>query len=664
MEPGLLIILIPVVIITLFYFIPELLRWLSRRNRQQAQQIRQSLEDSGESLRTLAARLRPYRDLSADTFRRHYEPARDRLQKVVDTYQRLNRRLAASAPPDKPFGLWAFMHLLNNPQEIWLGPTAAVRLWQLKREAEALRGDIESAEALIARAEETPGGLVQAARLLREQRLGKLQETLGEEKEAGLKSAEALRARLAQIQRQTDMLLETMQDGSATGLGRMDTLAAELDGLEEAAAALEADAGALRKQRRAVDARLQEVTAAGEAVLNTAGEQPVREGLEPIMKRAESLEKEARSLQRAERFAEAEARAAEALELLQLASQLASAAKRVRALREVAGTSLQAEAIEVVTRRLHTTYRAAYALCEGPAPGNSALPLAEFDGNGAQKGEGAEEGVDAPAAPRGGERHEALEGLKRRVEQLSGEARHIQEAHDQDVSRVAQEAGAATDQLAQAWQTLQQTVTLPSGDPAIAHYRALQQQHSAANGDPLKLQAYTDDAQRMTRDLTTAIDTIRHGFRQLEALRVELPAMLEKAESEAHNWRCLQPLLTEMKASIATLWQLGGSDVHLAEMQATLSEIETLEEQVRAAYAALDGERRRLAVLERRITQTLQTLTLRRSAESAGEANSTPRSNLRTRAEARLSEARNAPTIAEAHDQLQQTLDWIMAPRH
>lgn len=649
MEPGLLFLLIPVLIIVLFYFLPELLRWLSRRNRQQAERARQALNDAGESLRTLAARLRPYRDLQADTFRRHYEPARDRLQKVVDAYQRLNRRLESVAPPDKPYGVWAFMHILNNPEEIWKAPLSAFQLWQVQRETESLRQEIEGAENLIARAEETPGGLVQAARQLRGQRLATLEEMLAEEEKAGLATAKALRQRLAQIGRQTDMLLETMQNGGATGLGRMDTLASELDQLDEATAALEADSAALRKQRRAVDARLQEVAAAKETTVSAAEEGPVRDGLQPILNRAATLEREARSLQQAERFVEAGKQATEALELVQLAGELAGVARRVRALREVSAVSLQAEAIDVLSRRLHATYRAAYALCDSEAEGLSAAPeVLEAAAGDAE--------AAPPAEPK---RHEAVEGLKLRVSQLATEAKQIQEAHAQDVRRVAQEADEQTAQLEQAWQLLQQTVTLPPQDPVISHYRTLQSQRAAASDDPLKLQTYMDDARQLTRDLGVAIETVRHGFRQLETLRVELPAMLEKAESEAHNWRCLQPLLTEMKESIATLWQIGGSDVHLAEMQATLSEIETLEEQVRAAYAALDGERRRLAVLERRITQQLQTLTLRRSSEGNGANGAPARSDLRARTESRLSTARNAATIEMAHSALQDTLSWI-----
>ncbi len=649
MEPGLLIVLIPVLIIAILYLIPEVLRWVSRRNRQQAQTLKASLADVGETLRTLAARLRPYRDLHAGTFRRHYEPARDRLQKVVDGYQRLSRRLASVPAAGEPYGLWAIVYLLNNPQEIWQGPAAAVRLWQLQRDIDRLRGDLDGAESLLARAEETPGGLAPAARQLREQRLSALEETLAEEKDAGLATAETLLARLAQLQRQTDMLMEALQDGAEPGLGRMDTLAAELDQLEEEAAALEADAGGLRRQRRAVDARLQEVAAAHETALEAGEDETVRDGLQPLLDRSTALETEARALQRAERFSDAEEQATEALELLQLAQELGIAAGRVRALQNVSAVSLHAEAIEVLSRRLYTAYRAAYAL-SGVDDEAAVLPLVGADGDGDEH--------DLPAQPTGGNRRQALDGLKLRVNHLAAEAQQIEEAHQEDVTRVAREADQQTQELDQAWQALQQTVTLPRDDPALAHYRALQQQHHQAAGDPLKLRAFMDDARTLTGDLNTATATIRHGFRQLETLRVEMPAMLEKAEGQAHNWRCLQPLLHEMKEAIATLWQIGGSDVSLAEMQATLSEIEILEAQVRAAYAALDGERQRLSVLERRITQTLQTQTLRRSQDAAPA-----RDNLRSRVESQLAAARNAQTIENAHKTLRETLGWVQENR-
>lgn len=651
MEPGLLILLIPVLLILLLYFLPEVWRWLSRRNRLQANTLKATLDDTGETLRTLAARLRPYRDLHADTFRRHYEPARDHLQKVVDRYQRLGRRLAAVAPPDQPYGLWAFMHILSNPEEIWRTPVSAVRLWQLQRDINQLDGEVDHAETLIARAEETPGSLVQETRQLRDQRLSQLEETLVEDEGAGLASAKELRARLSQLRRQTGMLLETVQNGPSGGLGRMDTLASELEQLEQDTAALENDVNSLRRQRRSVEARLQEVREAREASKQATRDEQVEQALEPLFDRAAALENKAESLKQTERFSQAEEQAAEALEILQLARELAAASGQVQALQEIADISLQSEAIEVLSRRLQTTLGAAYDLCEANGPASLAFTAADGDG------ESESDEQPAQTGPKG--RSEILDGLKLRVNQLTAEARRIRTAHEQDVAQVTDETAQQTGLLEEAWQELQQTVTIAAGDPALSHYRALQKQRSAATGNPIALRAYMDDARIMTGELTTAADTIRHGFRQLEALRVELPGMLEKAEAEAQNWRCLQPLLLEMKEAIATLWQIGDADVHLAEMQATLSEIETLEEQVRAAYAALDGERRRLSVLERRITQMLQTHVLRRSNESTQAGESAGRDTLRSRVESRLSTARGAESIEAAHGELRATLAWL-----
>ncbi|MFW6097407.1 MAG: hypothetical protein ACOC9Z_05000 [Chloroflexota bacterium] len=651
METGLLILLIPVLIILLLYFLPEVWRWLSRRNRLQANSLKATLDDTGETLRTLAARLRPYRELHAGTFRRHYEPARDHLQKVVDRYQRLGRRLATVAPSDEPYGLWAFAHILNNPQEIWQTPVSAVRLWQLRRDVDQLQGQIAHAETLIARAEETPGSLVQATRQLRDQRLSQLEVTLAEDESGSLASGKELQARLSQLQRQCGMLLETVQDRPSGGLGRMDTLAAELEQLEEDTAALEDDINALRRRRRAVETRLQEVQEARTRSLQLTGDEQVHNALEPLLDRAATLESEAKSLHQAERFSQAQEKATEALEILQLAGELAAAASQIHALQEVADISLQSEAIEVLGRRLQTTLSAAYALCEGSGPASWATVAANGDSEATSDKQPPQTGAKS--------RSEIIDGLKLRVNQLSSEANRIEAAHEQDVAEVTGEADQQTDLLEAAWQELQQTVTVAPADPALAHYRALQKQRSQATGNPVALRAYMDDARVMTGELTTAADTIRHGFRQLEALRVELPGMLEKAEAEAQNWRCLQPLLMEMKEAIATLWQIGDADVHLAEMQATLSEIETLEEQVRAAYAALDGERRRLSVLERRITQMLQTHVLRRSNESIKGGESRENGTLRSRVEARIASARGAESIAAAHGELRATLEWL-----
>lgn len=644
MEPVLIVFAAVLVIIILLFLMPEFWRQAARRNNRRRQVLKAALDDLGESLRTLAARLRPYRDMEADIFRRRYEPARERLQQVVDDYRALTGAVARMTPVDTRKGRWAFPHFVQHPQDLVTVPRNALRLWQIRRDLDDLHGALGDAEKQIAQAEEAPNLLAEAARELSERRLPALAETVAGEQDAGLSGLDQLAARRERLQQQATSLESQLQARPMPALGRLNTLAGELNELQVEVARLEQDVAGLQRERRAVDRHLQEADEARAAAQAAAGDDAVQEGLAPLLGYAEELTAEARRLRQAGHFDRAQTQAQEARDLLKLVRNLGTAAQQVRSLLQVSDVSLQAEAIDVLSRRLYTAFRAAYTLAGVDAAAEKALSV-----TGA-----AEVEEDSAPPPSDQSFRQALDGLLPRAARLAAEAQELEEAHREDVARMEAEANERVQAMTEAWQALQQTVALNRDDPAARHFRQLLEEQGRAADNPQELQAFIEDVESMTSEIKSATTTIEEGMERLETLRSELPSLLETAETEAENWHCLRPYLHEMKEATATIWQIGGGDVHLSEMQAILAEIDVLEDQARASYAALSGERRRLSVLEQRIEHTLRAGTLRRA-----EAPERRRSDLRQQVDEQLTAARSAETVEAAHLALRETLEWL-----
>jgi hypothetical protein len=244
--------------------------------------------------------------------------------------------------------------------------------------------------------------------------------------------------------------------------------------------------------------------------------------------------------------------------------------------------------------------------------------------------------------------------LALRISRLAAEAGELREAHRASVARLEQEAEREVEELTRSWRQLQSTMTVAPNDPVARRYRELLQQHAHAEGNPLRLQAFVSEAEAANADLATAASAIRRGLQRAEALRDDLPRLLETAENEAENWRCLQPYLQEMREATATIWQIEAGDAPVAEVQDTVAELDVLEEQARAAYAALSGERQRLTVLERRISQAWDAL-----AEEPPVSRQVSLPQLQRQIDDRVADARSAETIEAARMALLDALESI-----
>lgn len=642
MESAIIVLLITLFLILVFILGPEVWRRLARRNIEQQQGLNATLAEVAGLLRAAAGRLRPFRELEADLFRQRYQAAREQLQEAVDHYREVANRLAEVTVYDVDDGAWAFPHFLNHPEDVINIPRNALRLRRLESDVAEVRRAVSAAESRIGQVEETPLAVRRATGELADQRLPQLADLLAGEEGAGIEALGDLPLRLEELQEEATTLKEEVRDRPSGDLPRLDRQTQQWVALQQQADELERDLEDVHQRRQSLDRQLEQLETTRDTVTNVSSDESVRDGVQPLLAYATERLDRARALRRQQQFAEATEEADEAQAVLTLARQLALAAEKVRQLLEVADISLHAEAIEVLSRRLYTAFRAAYDLIGAEAqepPEGAAADVAET--------------IPSQAAA-ASDQNQALDGLLLRVDRLVAEADRVQKDHETSAREAQEEADRAGSELGQSWQALQETVALPARDPVALRYRQLLQQKSNAEGDPIRLQSFTQEAQTLTTELKEAQETLEHGLQRVETLRGELPQLLEKAEAEAGNWRCLQPYVQEMKESTATIWQITASDVQLAEMQETLAELDLLEEQARAAYAALSGEQKRLAVWEQRIQQARQTRSQRATSWTGPDLR-----RLSSQVEAQLTSARSAETVEAARVALQDALSLL-----
>ena len=640
MEPVIIILLIILLLSLILLVLPEAWRRMARSSIIRRDDINASLAEIGSLLRDGADRLRPFRDLQADLFQNHYQPARGMLQQAIDHYRDVATRLSQMTVYGVHDGAWAFPHFLDHPEDAVNIPRTFVRLRQLEREVEEVHQELFAAEEAITATEETPQILARDVAELAQERGPALAQALLREEQAGIVALGDLPQRLDELQEQTNDLNRSVRERPPADMKQMDPQAQELVRLQQVAATLEEEINALSRWREALDQRLQTLEGNTAQIRNNATDDSIRTGLEPLLGYARDHLDRAREQRRDARFDQAQSTLSEAETVLELARHLSLAAEQVRQLLDVADISLQADAIDVLSRRLYTAFRAAYALTgvqtapEHTPPGTPAPEDAPLE--------------TLPSTPDQDPR-DALEGLQLRVERLADEAARLQREHQESAAEMEQLSNTHAAELAQAWQALQKVVTLPQDDPVAQHYRQLLQQKSRAEGNPIRQQTFVQDARTTTTQLEEAAHSLKQGLERVEALRGELPDLLQQAEQEAGNWRSLQPYVQEMKESTATIWQITASGVYLSEMQEILAELDLLEEQARAAYAALSGEKRLLNVWQRRIKQA-------HDQPGNRPVNPAEQRQLEKMVESQLTTARAAQTTAEARTHLQEAL--------
>jgi predicted glycoside hydrolase/deacetylase ChbG (UPF0249 family) len=639
-ESVTIVLLITLLLILVLFILPEVWRRMARSSIARRDEINASLAEIGSLLRDSADRLRPFRDLQADLFRSHYQPAREKLQQAIDHYREVATRLSQMTVYGVHDGAWAFPHFLDHPEDAINIPRTFVQLRSLEQEVEQVRQELAEAEEAIAATEETPATLHQSASELAQNRVPVLAQDLLQEEQAGIVALGDLPQRLEDLQEQAGDLDRRVRQRPPAELMQMDPQAQELVRLQQTTASLEDEVSALRQRREALDQRLQTLEDNTVQIHTNATDDSIRTGLEPLLDYARGRLDRAREQRRDARFDEAQTTLSEAETVLELARHLSLAAEQVRQLLDVADISLQADAIDVLSRRLYTAFRAAYALTGIQTEPEHSPPGTPPPGDTPPE--------TIPTTP-GQDRRDALEGLQLRVERLADEAARLQREHQESVEEMEQLSNTQAAELAQAWQALQKVVTLPQDDPVAQHYRQLLQQKSRAEGNPIRQQTFVQDARATTTQLEEAAQSLKRGLERVEALRGELPDLLQQAEKEAGNWRSLQPYVQEMKESTATIWQITASGVHLSEMQEILAELDLLEEQARAAYAALSGEKRLLDVWQRRIEQA-------HNQPVDRPINPAEQRHLDKMVESQLTTARAAPTTSQARANLQEAL--------
>ena len=381
-----------------------------------------------------------------------------------------------------------------------------------------------------------------------------------------------------------------------------DALARQLEGVESAAAALARDLEAVSEARQALDARLAAVAELWESLplperAGVADEQlPPAEG-EPAPDEAPALPYNGALLARAETmldaagewrarlgFARASRLADSAGLLLQLAAELAGAARHAELLAR-AEEPLEPDAIAAVQAELAELVAAARSIAVTATPAEAREALAE-------------EGEAEAAA------------LRQRARSLATRARRLHGQHEAAVESLEGRAAAAHNALSRALARLSRRLAVSPHEPLVARTQALERTYAAATGRPVRLQAYAQAAEALAAELQEWTERLSAGLEALSGQRDALRRRIDEAHRLAGGWRSLRPYLETMQSCAAELWQIdpaseaaAGGGATLEEIDAALAEAGALAREAAAAFEALVAVRRRLAALEARLAE-------------------------------------------------------------
>jgi len=575
LDTALTVLFITFFFAAIFFLLPEAWRWLAARNVHRRRALERAAAAHFRSLRQAAGRLRPYRDLKAAIYRERYAAARQHVARADDLRQQSVRRLESLSLPQPPAGAWSFPHFLQHPGDLLRIPRDTYRLWELGRLLQEERAALAQAEIGLKQLQQTPADLLERCRALAEERLPRLGDDLRAESQEGMTALSDMATRLQHLKQRAMALERELAAGlheaapPDEALAATDARAQLLDEVAAAAGALETDLKAVQAERRALDEAL-EAAVEARSQLPPAEEQPA---LSPLLARADERLAEAAALRSERAFADAGERVQDARTLLDTAATMARAADQGKAAADRAKYALDREPYADLGRRLEEAVAAAHHLGE-PGLAGEETPVVDVD---------------------------AAADLRRRFDELSSEARRLQEAYEADRQRLQEEADRQAIRLRRARQALETKLSLSPAEPLLARTRDVLGNQEAAIGRPAALRAFVEDASALARSLEEAATEVDVRLSELEKQRESLSERLARAEQQAAQWRSLHPHVETMRECAAGLWQIGPHADKLATVYGDMADGRALYAQAIEASEALKADRQRLATLERRI---------------------------------------------------------------
>lgn len=629
LDTVFIVLLITLFFAAIFFLLPEGWRWLAARNARRRRQLERDAAAHFRTLRRVAGRLRPYRDLEATIYQERYAAARRHVARADELRQESARSLQRITLPRPPVASWSFLHFLQHPRQLFLIPRAAFQLWHLARSVQAEGAALAEADRELARLERTPADLLERCRALAEERLPRLGDDLRAESQEGMTALSDMATRLQHLKQRAMALERDLAAGVQVGtssapenLAAADDRARSLEELEAAAGILASDLERVRGERRALDRAL-EATVEARSQLPPVEEQPE---LNPLLARADDRLAEAAALRSERAFAEAEERVRDARTLLDTATVMSRAVKAGKAAAARAKYALDPAPYGELGRRLEEAVAAAHHLGE---------PLAS-DGETAS--------VDDAAAA----------DLRRRFDDLAAEARRLREAYEADRQGLQEEADRQAIRLRQARRVLETKLTLSPAEPLLARAEDVLANREAATGRPAPLRAFVEDASALASALEGAAREVDARLSELEEQRETLSEQLVRAEQQAARWRSLHPHVETMRECAAGLWQIGPSADKLAAVYGDLADARSLYARALETYEALKADRQRLATLERRID-----LVRGRLENHADDFDPATLQRVTGLADDYVTEARRAATVEEAASALNEAYDVL-----
>jgi hypothetical protein len=491
-------------------FIPIVWRNLAGRTSRTRRQLVTRFVRLGHARAAVNGRLAPYAALQAKDYRRHYEQAQNYVG-TADSEQLAVRRLETLTFTPVPAEVWPGSFFGRNPRQLVVIPWTAVQLWRIQRSLVRARKSITAAEKELDELGRIPEYRRQLCATIAQERLPGVRQALEDERKAGLTALRDLETRREQIEQEAIRLTQALA-GEPT-LEEADRLAEDLTRMERAVAQLEKEVAEIRAERINLDTRLEDVEKAFVALTAPFDDRPIPAELYSLLDRMGDLTSAVHQQRQGRAFEDAHVLLDDGQHFLNLARQAEAVLTSVQELTRIQAGAL----IENDINQLQERWRQAL---------NRSQKLLERS-----------EWRRLPnLLPRS--IPEVAEQVATTLQSLHAEAQQLQRAHEKQVKEQERLASWTAKNLQDAWENLQQQITL-SQDPRAIRYHLLLQQRETAGGQPRQLAGFTKAADAFTAELYADARRVRE---RLLAVGVEYQAVLEAvtyAGEQRQLWPCL-----------------------------------------------------------------------------------------------------------------------------
>lgn len=587
MKPVIVIALIAIILlVVMLVFVPAILERVSLSNRAKRDKAINQLHEIERESRRLERLLTPYLRARSAAYHDIATRAFDLFNQLQVDLKHLADSMNEVHCPQVYGYLLPVQHFYSAPQDVSLIVSDYRQLKRVKSDLVDTKKLLADIQLLFDSLSSVPHQLVDDRQKV-QQRLGSIQRTVDQERDAGIEALDDFRRDISTVRE----LLASAQGEieSLVSFSSIDEAALALESAESQLNDAEARAQELQRERVTLDHRLRRaaIELDNTQVANKAG--PAAADLpqiRPLLRRAAALVNESAPDHRRRReFNAAGADVTTAGQLIKIGKDLALANNMVRVLLErdvdmgsnEAIRSLRSDLIALLDK-LQTVH----------GDGHSAL-------------------TDAALASQAAK-------LRIRAETLTRQ-------QDEVIATHVRQATAIRGELERSWNSGQALLRLADDEPLTRRYSRLLQQFEEARQRPSVLEEFQRDVAMFQMTLSQWFGRVQSTKALIPALRSSLPGSIDEALELAEQWNCLVEDVTfiqQRAADFETAQAKFASAHHRQDAEVVMDQLASIDKDIAARFTVLKERAARLDFLESDVNEIVL-LATRDSGEPSTE---------------------------------------------